>query len=154
MRVVCSPAAVPPAANGLHRELGGVVVCADVDPSGVVGDVVDPVGDCHRLVVGGERVAVHPDRVFGRSPGATGPVAITEPFLGLGVDADHRLGVVEEGGGGGIQVGELGIAVRMADALRRLRGSLQAVVQGVQQVPDGRSADRVALHGKGRGQGP
>lgn len=83
----------------------------------------------------------------GRSP-------VAEPFLGLGVDADHRLGIVEERGGGGIEVGELGIAVRMADALCCLRGSLQAVAQGVQQVSDGGSADRVAPCGEGRGQGP
>src|SRR6266545_6121752 len=102
IRVVCPPVVLPPATDGLHRELGGVVVGSDVDPSGVVGDVVDPVGDRHRLVVGGERVAVHLDRVFARPPGATGPVTVPEPFLGLGVDADHRLRVVEEGGGGGI----------------------------------------------------
>jgi hypothetical protein len=135
--VVCSPAVLPPAADGFHRELGGVVVGSDVDPSGVVGDVIDPVRDGHRLVVGGERVAVHLDGILARTPGATGPVTVPEPFLGLGVDADHRLDVVEEGGGGGVQVGELGLAVRMPDALGRLRGFLQAVAHGVQQVPDG-----------------
>lgn len=93
-------------------------------------------------------MAVDVDRVFCWSPGPSGPVAVAEPFLGLGADADHRLGVVEEGGSGGIEVGELGIAVRVAGALRRLRGSLQTAAQGVQEVPDGRSTDGVALCGE------
>lgn len=90
-------------------------------------------------------MAVDPDRVLARPPGAAGPVAVAEPFLGFGIDTDHRLLVIEEGGGRGVQMGELGIAVRMVGAFGGLDGALQAVTQAVQQAPDGRGADPMSL---------
>lgn len=94
-----------------------------------------------------------PDRVLALTPGAAGPVAVAEPFLGLGVDADHRLSAVEEVGGGGVEVGELGVAVRKGVAFRGLDRAQQAVSQTVEQVPDSSRAGPVALRGKGRSQG-
>lgn len=57
IRVVRPSAVLPLASGGLHRELGGVVVGADVDPSAVVGHVVDRVGDRLQTRVGEEQPA-------------------------------------------------------------------------------------------------
>lgn len=152
IRVVAATASLPPAAYGLHREFRCVVIGSDVDPAGVGGEVVDPVGDGYRLVAGGEGMAVGLDRVLARSPSAAGAVTVAEPLLGFRVDADHRLAGFEEGRGGSVQVSELGIAVRMAGAFGRLGRALETEALSVQQASDGRGTDRMALAGQGRGQ--
>lgn len=103
------------------------VVGPDIDPAGVGGDAVDPIQHGDGLIGGGEGVAVDFDRVLDLPPGATGPVSVAEPFLGLGVDADHRLSVLEEGSGRGVELYEPGGVVRMAGVLSGLDGALQAM---------------------------
>src|ERR1019366_9055463 len=60
--VVEAAAGVPPAADHLHGERGGVVVGADADPPGVRGQIVDPVGNGLALAVAGEVVIADPGR--------------------------------------------------------------------------------------------
>src|SRR5918993_447599 len=60
-RIPCRAELAPPAPDALDGEGGGVVSDAEIDPSRVGGDVVDPVG--HRLAELGNGEVVHPDRL-------------------------------------------------------------------------------------------
>ena len=91
---------VPPPADGLDGELGGIGRVADVDPSLVVGHVVDPVGDGLGVLAQARSAKSWTFTRTGCPSGcplgaAVGVVA--DQLLLLGVDADHRLAVVDEG---------------------------------------------------------
>ena len=136
MRKPVAAQGVPPAADGLHGELGCVGGVADADPAGVVGDVVDAVGDglgelSQRPV--GE--VVHADPLGlpgGLRLGAAVGVG-PDQFLLLGVHADHRLPGGAELAGQRVEVGELGVAVGVLGALVLLGRRLQRVAHLVQQ---------------------
>jgi hypothetical protein len=44
---------IPPATDALHREFGGVVVGANIDPAKIIGDIVDPVSSREKLICQG-----------------------------------------------------------------------------------------------------
>src|SRR6266404_9211414 len=85
------PDGLPPLADAVHREGGRIMVNADTDPSGIRGQVIDPVR--HRAAELLDQEVMDPDlfRV------ALGPIfapvvtEIPDQFLFLGVDGDHRL---------------------------------------------------------------
>src|SRR5208337_1929374 len=135
---------MPPAPDALDGESGGVVVDAEIDPSGVGSDVVDPVG--YGLAEFGDDEVMHPDRL-GLTLGPQLPPAILEvadEFLLLGIDRDRRLAGSLEGSHLGIDVLELGVAVGVAGALARLGIGLQAEAQATQQAADQLLASREA----------
>jgi hypothetical protein len=66
---------VPPAPDALDGEAGGVVVDAEIDPSGVGGDVLDAIRHC--LAEFRDDEVVHPDRL-GLALGAQLPAAVLE----------------------------------------------------------------------------
>src|SRR5246127_2157700 len=85
------PDDLPPLADAVHREGGRIMVNADTEPSGIRGQVIDPVR--HRAAELLDQEVMDPDlfRV------ALGPIfapvvtEIPDQFLFLGVDRDHRL---------------------------------------------------------------
>src|SRR5215208_6829287 len=117
-------------------EGGSVVIDAEIDPSGIRGDVVDAVG--RHLAQLGEGEIVHPDR-FGLALGAQLAAAVLEVpdelFL-LRVDRDRWLA----GGLPSLHLRvdefELGVAVGVARALAGLAVGLQAEAEPAQQSAD------------------
>lgn len=63
---------LPPAADGVRREAGGVMIDADADPALVPGQVVDPVGDGLALLRDDEVMDAHTLRGPFRVPLAAG----------------------------------------------------------------------------------
>ena len=139
---------LPPAADRLDGERGGVVVGAHADPTGVGGQVVDAVGV--GLAQGGVDEVVDLDR-FGLSRGApfrAGVLVLADQFLLLGVHADHRVARGQVLAGLLVEVGELGVPVGVLPALEGLGVGLQAETLFVQQPGHGVRPDPVT----GRGQ--
>src|SRR6266511_2950478 len=153
LRVRLGADQLPPAANGRHRERGGVVVVAHAHPALVSAQVVDAVGDRLADVGVGEVVHVDPHRgAFGLP--LTAPVAkVADHLFLLGVDADDRLAVGEMLAGLLVEVAELAVTVGVLGALDLLGGGLQRVVQLAKQPGHGPCADPVALGGQLVGQG-
>ena len=139
---------VPPAADGLHRQRGGVVVGAHVHEPGVRPDVVDPVRDRVPALLIVEAVITDLHRAARRPPLPPGLRILPDLLLLLGIHADHRLarGQVLPRLRGDIP--ELGIAVRMPPPLGHLRVGLGGKPLPAQQPPDRLRAAPVP----GRGQ--
>jgi len=128
------PEVEPPLADAVDREGGGVVVDADTDPAGIRGKIIDAIG--HRTTKFLDQEIVDPDR-FRISLGAIFPAIVAEvadQFLLLGVDRDHRLLFCQSRTHLNVDVGELGVAVRMAVAFLGLAVALQAVARRVEQL--------------------
>lgn len=81
VRIVAAPLAVPPAADGLHGEGGGVVVRADADPSGVRCQIVDPVRDGLAQLRVREVVRPYLDRFALTVPLGAGVLVVADDFL-------------------------------------------------------------------------
>jgi hypothetical protein len=143
---------VPPAADALDGEAGGVVGDAETDPPRVGGDVVDPVG--HRLAELGDGEVVHPDRLGPPLRTQLTPAVpeVADQLLLLGVDRDRRLAGGLELLHRGVDVLELGVAVGVAGALAGLAVGLQAEAQAAQQAADQLLPRGEAPLGQGRGQ--
>ena len=128
---------VPPAAQGFHRERGGVVVGADVHPAGVRRHIVDPVRQRFVGRVAGEVVAVDAHRFPGARPGPPGVLELPDQLLLLRVHADHRRSGIPVFLHLAGQVPELGVPVGMLHALQGLGVALQAEALPAQQLRDG-----------------
>jgi hypothetical protein len=143
---------LPPAAEGGHRECGGVVVGADADPAGVGGHVVDAV----RVGLAQRRVeeVVHLDLLGPalRVPFPAAVVVRADEFLLRGVHADHRVTGGQVRLGLIVEVAELGVAVVMLGAVAGLGVGLQAVAQLAQQPAHHEVADRMPALGQRLGQ--
>src|SRR6266568_2542255 len=95
---------VPPGPDRGDGERAGVVVRADVNPAGVGGQVIDPVG--HHLAQLLVSEVVHADPL-GLTAGRIFRAAVLEVadvLLFLGVHADHRAAVILERGHLGVDV--------------------------------------------------
>ena len=136
---------VPPAADRLHRERGGVVVGAHVHEPGVRGHVVDPVRDRVPALLIGEAVVADPHRVALRPPFPPRLRVLPDLLFLLGVHADHRLPgrqVLPRLRG---DIPELGVPVRVPPPLGDLRVGLRGEPLLVQQPPRGLRAAPVPL---------
>src|ERR1700757_133856 len=139
------PDGLPPLADAVHREGGRIMVNADTDPSGIRGQVIDPVR--HRAAELLDQEVMDPDlfRV------ALGPIfapvvtEIPDQFFFLGVDGDHRLLFGQSGGHLAVDVAELRIPVGVTVALCGLTVALQTVTRLIEQVADQGAADLVTL---------
>lgn len=151
--IVAVAAGLPPAADRLDGEGGGVVVDADVDPAGVSGDVVDPVRDRLLNIRSAEEEVVVLDlhRIALGAPLASGHGQAPELFALLGVHADHRLACPLVLLGLFVEVAELGVTVGMLSAFQDLGVGLQAEA-GLQQPAHRRCGDRMPLLGQLLGQ--
>src|SRR5215218_9394176 len=156
LRVVPASACPPPAADGLDREDGGVVVDADVDPAAVAGEVVDRVRDGLLDVRTGEEEVVVFD-LDGLALGAPLPTSHGQPpqlFALLGIHADHRLAVGLVVLDLLVEVTELGIPVGVLGAFECLGVGLQAEHFPLQQSTHRRGGDRMSLPCELLGQVP
>ncbi|RPK84534.1 hypothetical protein EES46_24045 [Streptomyces sp. ADI98-10] len=148
LRVVGPALAVPPAADRLHRERGGVVVGADIDPAGVRRQVVDAVRDGLAQQRIGEVVDADRHRIACGPPGTASVVEVADQLSLLGVHADHRLAGIPVITCLLVEIPELGIPVGMLAALERLGIGLQPEPLLPQQTGDSVRTDPVALTGQ------
>src|SRR5271166_5466761 len=90
-RVALGAEFMPPATDALDGKGGGIVADAEIDPSDVVGNVIDAVG--HRLAQTRDREIVHPDRLrlTLRSQLPPAILEVSDKLLLLCVDGDHWL---------------------------------------------------------------
>jgi hypothetical protein len=111
---------VPPVADALHGERGGVVVDPDRDPADVGGQVVDAVRD--GLAQLGVFEVVHVDLLGGPlgRPFLAAVLELADQLFLLGVHADHRLARGERGRGPLVEVAELAVPVGVLVASRVL----------------------------------
>jgi hypothetical protein len=152
LRVVAAAGRVPPAADRLHRERGGVVAGAGADPAGAGSEVIDAAG--HRLAqtVPGKAVRARGCRLAGGPPFPARVLELAGQLLFLGVHAYHRIR-------GALMlfylladVAELGVPVRVPLAPDGPGVALQAEPFLPQQVTDGVSTGPVPLAGQLRSQ--
>src|SRR6185312_14880874 len=144
----------PPAADAVGGELRGIVVDADADPSLVVENVVDAVGNhlAQRLVL----EVMHADLIRAAlgAPLTPAVAEIPNQFLLFGVHRDRRLPMAQAIAHLAVDVAELGIAVRMRAPLAGFAVGLEAVAGRMQQRSNRAQADRVALSAQLFGQPP
>ena len=107
-----------------------------VDPARVPGDVVDAIGYGLAEFGIGEVVHLHRLGAAFRAQLAPAVLEVADVLFLLGVDRDHRLTGCLERLHLGVDVLELGVAVRVVGALARLGIGLQAEVQALQQATD------------------
>ena len=112
------------------------MVDADTHPSGIRGQVVDPIG--HRATEFLDQEVMDPDlfRIALRAIFAPVVAEIPDQFLFLGVNGDHRLLFSQSGGHLAVDISELRIPVGVAVALRGLAVGLQTVTRLTEQVGD------------------
>ena len=142
----------PPAADRLNRECRCVMIHADTDPTGVVGQIVDAIGDRPAQFL--DQEVVHPNvlRLTCGTPFPTGVLEVSDEFLLLRIDRDHRFARGQRRGHGVVDVNELRIAVGMAVAFPSLAIGLQAELLLMQQLANHRAADPVAFRRQSRRQ--
>src|SRR5271166_2279004 len=124
----------PPAADRLNRERRCVMIHADADPTGVVGQIVDAIGDRPAQFL--DQEVVHPNvlRLTCGTPFPTGVLEVSDEFLLLRIDRDHRFARGQRRSHGVVDVNELRIAIGMAVAFPGLAIGLQAELLLVQQT--------------------
>src|ERR1019366_4206879 len=109
----------PPAADRLDREGPGVSVGADVHPSGIGRHVIDAVGDGPaKLAL--EVVHLHPFGLAAGMPFLPAVLIVTDQFLFLRINRDHRLTGRLERSHLLVDEPELAVPVRMLAAFYRL----------------------------------
>jgi len=126
------------------------VIDTDGDVRGVVGDVVDAVGDCLAVSGTGEVVGVDRDGFPAAVPLPPGLGEPADEFLLLGVHADHGLTSGQGGADGVVDVAELGVTVGVLGAFEGLTGALQAVPASVKDLRDDGVGDGVTGPGQFR----
>ena len=119
------------------------MIHADADPTGVVGQIVDAIGDRPAQFL--DQEVVHPNvlRLTCGTPFPTGVLEVSDEFLLLRIDRDHRFARGQRRSHGVVDVNELRIAIGMAVAFPGLAIGLQAELLLVQQLADHRAADPV-----------
>ena len=128
------------------------MVHAHADPTGIGGQIVDPIG--HRTAQFLDQEVMHPD-LFGlavRAPLPPGVLEVPHQFLLLRVHRDHRLPLGQRMRDARADMGELRVAVRMAVALAGLAVSLEAELLPLEQLADHRVADLVPTGAQFGGQ--
>ena len=139
------PHLAPPSPNALHGKFGGVVVDADIDPSGIGRQVVDPVG--------GDLSQIRIDEVvdadlFGASfrlPFPARILEVSDEFLLFRVDGDDGIAgplVVHDRPG---DVLELSVPAGMRASFPGLAHRLKAVPHLLQESVDRSLADGMAF---------
>ncbi len=138
----------PPATDRFDRELSCVGVGTDVDPAGVGGDVIDPVGGDLAQCRVGEVVHIRLPRRSGGFPFPTGSGEVADQHLLLRVDADHRITGCLKLCRLGVEITELGVPVGMLGAFEGFDVRLQAVPGLLEQV--GHRPRRYRMTGAGQ----
>src|SRR3990167_7032923 len=86
---------MPPAADTLHRKRRGVVITTHIDPSHILSDIINPVGNCF----GNVRIDEVVDKNFFWfplwPPLATLVVIAADQLLLFGVHRDDRISLIQ-----------------------------------------------------------
>jgi hypothetical protein len=109
------------------------MINADADPAFVATDVVDAVRNCLAYFAVDEVMRLDAFRLAFGLPLASTVLVITDQFLLIGIDGDHRLIGGEKCVGLGVDVFELRVAIGVLRALTNLGVGLQAVAKLSQQ---------------------
>jgi hypothetical protein len=120
------------------------VIDTDAHPSGVVGNIVDPIGHGAAKFLDGK--IMHP-HVFGgalRAPLAPAILEIADQLFLLGIDRNRRLACRKRFLHMVVDVMKLRVAIRVVRSLTRLAVSLQAVIELVQQLANQCAVDLMA----------
>jgi len=134
---------LPPTANGVHGEAGGVVINAHTDPAFVPTQIVDAVGDRFALFGDDEIVHAHSLRRPFRAPLSTGILEVPHQLLLLGVHRDDRLTPLLSAVNLVVEVVELRVSIGVLGPLPRLAVRLQRIALLHQQLGHQSGADGV-----------
>ena len=123
-----------PAANGVDGELGGVVIDADADATGIRAHVIDAVGNGFAEFLVDEVMYV--DLVGAPLGPIVAPRVLVwaDQFLLLGVDRDHRLAGGLKSRDLRVDMLELSVPVEMTAAFQALAVDLTAVAETIEQL--------------------
>ena len=143
---------LPPAMNGRDREPRGVVIDPHADPAFVLGDVVNAVRNRLAQLFVDEVIDQNFFRLALREPFPSSVAVIPDQFLLFSVNRDHRLQAFLERHHAGVDVLELGIAVRVLAPFFGFAIALQTIPLGSQQSAHGTRADRMPLASQFRRQ--
>src|SRR3954447_9164246 len=141
-----------PQPGGIDGERRGVVVDAEADIAFVGADVLDAIRHHLAKLLVLEVMRIDLDRLAFRSVVAAGVLEVTAQLFLLRIDGDHRLLDGLELPRLGVDVLELGIAIRMAAAVLGLAVDVAAVAQRLQQLGKARGADLVIHRAQRRRQ--
>ena len=133
----------PPSADRIDGKAGGVMIGTDADPSDIVGDVVDAVGNGTAQLGIDEIMNVDE---FGRSFSAPFPAIVLEiahQFLLFRINRDDRFVRSQKRLGLRVDVLKLGVTIDVLVAFSCLAVGLQAVAHTAQKIADNRRANRV-----------
>ena len=125
-----------PAADGVDRELGGIVIDADTDAARIRRDVVDTIGNGFAEFLVDEVMHIDLVRAAFRSVVAARVLVRADQFLLLGIDRDHRLTGGLQGNHLLIDMLELGVTVGMMAALLGLTIDLATIREAFEQRRD------------------
>ena len=129
VRVALGSEVLPPGADRVDRELGGVVVDADVDIPLVELEVVDAVGDRLAELLVLEVVDAHELWLALQMPLAPAVLEVADQLLLLAIDRNHGPAGNDRRLRGLVDVLKLGVAVGMGGPLLGLDVGLQRVAQ-------------------------
>jgi len=111
---------LPPSADAVDGELGGVVVDPHAHPALIVENIVDTVGNCFPQCLIQEVMNTNFLGFATGTPLASGVLEIAYQLLLLGVYRDCRLTTIVERSHRSVDVLELGVAVGMRGSFPRL----------------------------------
>ena len=137
VRIALRAEVLPPAADRVDRELGGVVIDPDVDVPLIELEVIHAVGDCLAELLVLEVMDADPLRLPFEAPFAPWVLEIADQLLLLGIHADHRPPRRDRRRGGLIDVRKLRVTIGMRSPFLGLHVGLQRVAQQPHERRDG-----------------
>ena len=146
--VKLAPHAIPPLANALDGEFGGIVIGAHIDPARIIRGIIDPVRDRLAQLFVHKVVAIDVNGGLGRMVFAA--IILKEPdqFFLFGIHGNDRIPEPLKLTGHLRNVGELPIPVGMVTAgFEPFPIGLHTIVILGEQLGHGHATDRHALGG-------
>jgi hypothetical protein len=135
----------PPPADTCNRELRGVVIDTDADPTLIADQIVDSIRNRFAEFLVRKIVDIDFCRSSLWLPLGADRLEFPNTFLLFRVDGDHRLPLTLEFSNPSIDVAKLGVSIRMRCSLIRFAIGPQTIAGGFQQRRHGTIADVVTL---------
>ena len=151
-RIESNSHALPPAANGRHGELGGVMVNPDAYPTLIVSQVIDTIRHDFPEFLICKIVDIHLFRLSLSLPLSTSVFESPDQLLFLGVHRNDRKTSLLELLNLLGNIKKLRIPIRMFSAFARFSVRLHAIAELIQERPNSTLADLVALISQFLGQ--
>src|SRR4051812_2681504 len=143
IRIALAADVLPPAADRLHREGGGIVVNPDTDPAVVRRQIIHAIGDRPAERLAEEVIHLHLFGLALRAPRPARVLEIPNQLLLLRVHRNHRLLLGQRRRHARLDVVKRRIAVGMLATLAGLAVALQAELLRLQHLGDDATADLV-----------